>query len=145
MKKIFIASDHGGFKLKSFLVQQLGVHHELIDLGPKDDKSVDYPDYAKILSENVLKNSGSQGILLCGSGQGMAITANKFKGIRAALCWDEVSAKLSREHNNTNVLCLGGRLIPDGLALLICEKWLTTEFAGGRHQNRVSKMDELGC
>lgn len=145
MKKVFLASDHAGLHLKNYLKSQLGIKNEIIDLGPIDDSRVDYPDFAIVLSEKVLKNSGSVGILICGSGQGMAMTANKFRGIRAALCWDEPSASLSRQHNDSNVLCIGGRLIPDGLALLISEKWLASEFEGGRHAGRVEKMDKLGC
>lgn len=142
MKKIFIASDHAGVKLKSLVAGLLSRTSdvEVIDLGPQDEKSVDYPDYAASVCKKVLDSSNALGILICGSGQGMAMSANKFKGIRAALCWDTPSAQLSRQHNNANVLCLGARLIPEGLALQIVEKWLTTSFEGGRHQNRVAKI-----
>ena len=142
--KILIASDHGGLSLKNYLLKEavsLGTDVEFIDLGAHDENSVDYPDYAKKLSQELLNKKADKGILVCGSGQGMAIQANRFKGIRAALCWDVPSAKLSREHNNSNVLCLGNRLIPHGLATEIVKVWLQTPFAGGRHEKRTEKLD----
>ncbi len=142
MKKVFVASDHAGVKLKTLIHDHLIANYAVKDLGPFDTSSVDYPDFAKKVCGEVLKTPESVGILICGSGQGMAMTANKLKGIRAALCWDEPSAKLSRLHNDANVLCMGARLIPEGLAVLIAEKWLSTEFEGGRHQNRVKKIEE---
>lgn len=146
--KILIASDHGGFALKTHLIQTLGASYlpgesssEFADLGPSDEKSVDYPDFAKKLCEKLLAGEGHFGILVCGSGQGMNMKANRYKGIRSALCWDLPSAKLSREHNNANVLCLGGRLIPFGYATEIAKTFLSTEFLGGRHEARVKKLD----
>ena len=141
-EKILIASDHAGLPLKKHLIAELsreGV--EFIDLGPEDEKSVDYPDFAKKLCEALLSKKATRGILMCGSGQGMAITANRFKGIRAALCWDLPSSELARKHNDANVLCLGARLIPFGYAAEIAKKFLSTPFEGGRHQNRVRSID----
>src|SRR4051812_32993090 len=106
--KILIASDHAGFKLKSYIISQLEIlsdRFQFIDLGPSDEQSVDYPDYATKLCRALLEGKADLGILICGSGQGMAMRANRFKGIRAALCWDLPSAQLSRQHNNANVLC----------------------------------------
>ncbi len=139
--KIFIASDHAGFKYKEYLIhalKDLGIG-EIIDLGTNNEDSVDYPEFAKTLCEKVLEES-ARGILVCGSGQGMAMTANKFAGIRAALCWDLPSTILSRQHNNSNVLCLGSRLIPEGLGLMITQSWLKTKFLGGRHERRTAKI-----
>lgn len=144
MKKILIASDHAGFKLKQFLIAQLNPFEDIrwIDLGPSDEKSVDYPDYARKLCEAFLKKEGDGGILICGSGQGMAMQANRYKGIRAALCWDIPSAKYSRQHNDANVLCIGGRLIPQGYAVEIAKTWLQTPFENGRHAQRIAKFDD---
>jgi ribose 5-phosphate isomerase B len=142
MPKVLIASDHAGLPLKKHLITDLGPEGvEWIDLGAHDETSVDYPDYAKKLSEELLKHKADFGVLVCGSGQGMAMTANKFKGIRAAMAWDLPSAKLSREHNNANILCMGARLIPFGLASEITRTWLSTSFAGGRHEKRTNKID----
>lgn len=146
MKTALIASDHAGFDLKAlFLSQPAGAFGDealrFEDLGPTDKSSVDYPDYAKRLCVELLSGKASVGILICGSGQGMNIQANRFKGIRSALCWDLSSAKLAREHNNANILCLGSRLIPFGYALEIAKIFLQTPFLGGRHQNRLDKLD----
>jgi ribose 5-phosphate isomerase B len=146
--KVLIASDHAGFDLKKYMIQELSAvvrDLELIDLGPDTStKSVDYPDYSRKLCEALTAGKGEYGILICGSGQGMAMQANRFKGIRAALCWDLPSAKFSRLHNDANVLCLGGRLIPFGYAIEIAKLWLETTFEGGRHLARIKKFDELG-
>jgi len=140
MKKVLIASDHAGFQLKEYLKKNnLGV--ELIDLGTQSEESVDYPDYAKKLCSALLGGQASRGILICGSGQGMAIQANRFKDIRAALCWTPEVAKLSREHNDSNVLCLAGRLVDHQMSLEIAKVWLASEFAGGRHLKRTEKFD----
>lgn len=143
--KILIAADHGGFPLKEYLQQapQLKGHNiEWVDLGTHETDSVDYPDFAASLCKGILVGQTEKGILVCGSGQGMAMKANRHKGIRAALCWDLTSASLSREHNNSNVLCLGSRLLPFDLAVSIVEKWITTPYAGGRHEKRVQKLDQ---
>lgn len=139
--KVYIASDHAGFSFKSEMVKYLKDRFNLVDLGPANEDRVDYPDFAKKVSDHVSKDPGSYGILICGSGQGMAMGANRNKGIRAALCWDVPSVTLSREHNDANVLCLGARLIPLGLAQQIADKFLSTPFAGGRHLTRVQKLD----
>lgn len=139
--KVFIGADHGGFSLKEVIVADLvkkGI--EIEDLGTYSRDSVDYPDYAKKVTEKVLENNGSLGILVCGTGIGMSMAANKVKGIRAAVVGDVFSAVATREHNDANVLCLGERVIGPGLALLIVDKFISTEFQGGRHANRVGKI-----
>jgi ribose 5-phosphate isomerase B len=143
--KIFIASDHAAFIQKQALIRDLRREHELIDLGPESETSVNYPDYAKNLVDQMRSNSGSVGILLCGSGIGMSMAANRFKGIRAALCRNPEDAKLAREHNNANVLCLGGRISPFEDILKITHQFLSTQFEGGRHQTRIDKLDQWGC
>lgn len=143
MKKIFIASDHAGFELKSFLVQQLKNKFSVVDLGAESTDSVDYPVYAQSLSKSVLDDQNSIGILMCGSGIGMSISANRFKGIRAALVWNEEIAKLSRQHNNSNVLVLPARFMTKEEALKIVLSWIQTEFEGGRHEKRVLKIETL--
>ena len=134
---LFIASDHAGFELK----QKLKTSFDLEDLGPDSDESVDYPDYAKALCEKVLATN-SKGILLCGSGIGMSITANRFQGIRAALVNSEELAALSRQHNDANVLILAARFIYEDQAQKIVNTWLNTDFEGGRHQRRVEKIEK---
>ena len=141
MKKIFIASDHGGFNLKKNILKYLNKNYPIKDLGPKQNKkSVDYPDFAHKLSKKVSNNSKNMGILVCGSGVGMSIAANKNKGIRAALCYSVKNAKLSRLHNDANVITLGERLIKKTVALKCVESFLKTEFEGGRHIKRIKKI-----
>jgi len=140
-KKVILASDHAGFKLKEeikkFLIKK---RKKVLDLGTKDANSVDYPDYAHLLSKK-MKNSGNKfGILICGSGTGMSMAANKHKNIRAALCYDTKSAKLSRLHNNANVMTIGSRLIKKKVALKCVDTFLNTNFDGGRHIRRVKKI-----
>ena len=137
MKKIFIASDHAGYNLKNSIISKL---KKITDLGPKSKDSVDYPDFAKKLSRKVSSNKGSFGILVCGSGMGMAITANKIKNIRAALCYSAKNTKLSRLHNNANIITLGERLINKNKAFKLIEIFLKTKFEGGRHLRRVKKI-----
>ena len=137
MKKIFIASDHAGYKLKSSIISKF---NKTIDLGPKSTESVDYPHFAKKLSKKVASNKGSFGILICGSGMGMAITANKNKNIRAALCYSKKNTKLSRLHNNANIITLGERLIDKNKAISLIKIFLSTKFEGGRHLRRIKKM-----
>jgi len=142
--KILIASDHAGFELKEYLKKKL-TQYFFEDLGPSSESRVDYPDFAKKVCEKIKPEDTNQnptqfGVLICGSGQGMAMTANKYPHIRAALCWDHTTARLSREHNNANILCLGGRLIPFSLACEIFEIFMKTEFAKGRHSDRVKKI-----
>jgi len=141
--KIALASDHAGFELKSHLVKFLEKSgSDVTDLGTNSEESVDYPDYAKAVCVSVLKGECERGILVCGSGVGMSIAANRFKGIRAVLCNDLYIAEYSRRHNDTNVLCLPGRLMGKGLAEKIVELWLKTPFEGGRHEKRLKKIDD---
>jgi len=140
LKKIFIASDHAGYNLKKFIVSKLAKTKKVLDLGPNSKDSVDYPDYAKKLSKKVAFNKGSFGILVCGSGMGMAITANKTKNIRAALCYSVNNTKLSRLHNNANIITLGARLINKNKAFNLIRVFLKTKFEGGRHLRRVRKI-----
>ena len=137
MKKIFIASDHAGFKLKESILKKFS---NIIDLGAKSEDSVDYPDFAKKLSQKVSINKGSFGILVCGSGMGMAITANKRKNIRAALCYSAKNTQLSRLHNNANIITLGSRLIDKRKAFNLIKIFLKTKFEGGRHLRRIRKI-----
>ena len=140
-KKVFLASDHAGFNLKEeikkFLIKK---RKKVLDLGTKNANSVDYPDYAHHLSRRMKKDKSQLGILICGSGTGMSIVANKHKNIRAALCYNTKSAKLSRLHNNANVMTLGSRLIKKKVALACVSTFLKTDFDGGRHLRRVKKI-----
>ncbi|MGI0439349.1 ribose 5-phosphate isomerase B [Helicobacter himalayensis] len=139
---IFLASDHAGFELKNSLVKFLqanGINTQ--DLGANSAQRVDYPDYAFALTQKVKETSRACGILVCGSGIGMSIAANRVEGIRAALCSESLSAKLARAHNDANVLCLGGRLIGETMAQEIVEAFLNAEFEGERHSKRVKKLD----
>ena len=140
MKKIFIASDHAGYYLKNSVITKFSKSQKIVDLGPSSNDSVDYPDYAKKLSKRVASNKGSFGILICGSGMGMAITANKTKNIRAALCYSIKNTKLSRLHNNANIITLGERLINKSKAINLIKVFLRTKFKGGRHLRRVRKI-----
>ena len=140
MKKIYIASDHAGFKLKSSILLKFAKKKKIIDLGPNSSISVDYPDYAKKLSKKIASDKGSFGILICGSGMGMAITANKIKNVRAALCYSNKNTKLSRLHNNANIITLGERLISKNKAINLIKIFLSTKFEGGRHLRRIKKM-----
>jgi len=142
--KIAVASDHRGFETKQqvkAIIAQLG--HEFIDFGTTDSHPVDYPDMAYLAAVAVANKQADRAILACGTGIGMSITANKIKGIRAALCHDELSAQISRDHNDANVLCVSGDLIGEVLLRKIVEAWLSTEFSGGRHQRRVSKISAI--
>jgi len=135
---IFIASDHAGFDLKKQILNSLKAN--LIDLGADSDNSVDYPDYAKILVSKINSTKNSKGILICGSGIGMSIAANRDKKIRAGLAFEPEIAKLMREHNDANVLVLPGRFMDIQDILKCIENFLTTNFEGGRHQNRINKL-----
>ena len=138
---IAIASDHGGFELKTLLVPYLHeLGFEVIDLGTNSTKSVDYPDYATKMSEWILANPTQKGILICGSGIGISIAANRYSHIRGALCHDGLTARLSRQHNDANVLCLGARIIGVETAKNCVYEFLNTEFEGGRHAARVRKL-----
>jgi len=140
-KRICISSDHAGFRLKEsikdFLINK---NISIIDLGPMDESSVDYPDYAKKVSNRVKSKKSDIGILVCGSGTGMAISANKTKGIRAAVCYNSRSTRLSRQHNNANIIAIGSRLTKKNTALQLVSIFLGTKFEGGRHLRRVKKI-----
>ena len=140
-KKVCIASDHAGFDLKEnikdFLINR---HISIIDLGPFKNKSVDYPDYAKKIAYRVKQKKSDVGILVCGSGTGMAISANKIKNIRAAVCYNQKSTRLSRQHNNANIIALGSRLTKKSLSFKLVELFLKTKFEGGRHLRRIKKI-----
>ena len=140
LNKIFISSDHAGFNLKKNIIKKLSKKLKIIDLGPSSTLSVDYPDYAHKLSKKVASNSRNLGILICGSGMGMAISANKNKKIRAALCYSIKSTKLSRLHNNANIITLGARLINKNKAFNLIRVFLNTKFEGGRHLRRIKKI-----
>ena len=140
-KKICIASDHAGFDLKDYIKDTLIYNNiSVIDLGTLNDNSVDYPDYAKKVSKRVKTGKSEVGILVCGSGTGMAISANKIKGIRAAVCYNLKSTRLSRQHNNANIITLGSRLISKKNAFKLVSAFLKTKFEGGRHLRRVKKI-----
>ena len=141
MRKISISSDHAGFELKesikNFLIKKKFL---VLDLGPIDDRSVDYPDYAKKLARSIISKKSDTGILVCGSGTGMAMAANKFKKIRAAVCYNTKSTKLCRSHNNANIIAIGSRLTNKSLALKLVMIFLKTKFDGGRHKRRTNKI-----
>jgi len=142
--KIALGSDHAGFELKEDLRAFLAERQvEVLDLGAFGEAPVDYPDVAMKVAEKVSGGEVERGLLICGTGIGMSIVANRFAGVRAALCHDPYTARISREHNNANLLALGGRLIGKGLAREILKVWLETEFQGGRHQKRLDKITGL--
>ena len=139
--KIVIGSDHGGFHLKEVLKQHMAERGiEVTDAGAYTEESCDYPDIALKVCREITAGNSERGVLVCGTGIGMSMAANKVKGIRAALCGDGVSAAMGREHNDANVICLGERVLGAGLAVRILDAWLDTEFAGGRHERRVNKI-----
>jgi ribose 5-phosphate isomerase B len=136
--KIAIGNDHGGLEFKEQIVsflQDQGI--EIDDHGCNSSESVDYPDFARTVCAEVREGRCDRGILICGTGLGMSMAANRVSGIRAALCHEQFTARMSREHNDANVLCLGGRVIGPSLAVEIVRTWINTEFAGGRHQRRI--------
>ena len=142
--KIAVGCDHGGFDHKNAIADHLKQRgFEVVDYGIYENKSVDYPDIASKLCKGILEGEADLGILVCGTGIGMSIAANKFKGIRAAACSEHFSAKYTRLHNNSNVLCLGGRVIGIGTALELADLFVNTEFEGGRHQNRIDKIEKI--
>lgn len=140
--KVVIGSDHGGFEykeeIKKFLLEK---GYKIMDVGTNSKDSCDYPVFAKEAAKKIINGEADRGILICGTGIGMSITANKFKGIRAALCGDTFSARATRAHNNSNILCLGERVIGLGLAIDIVNIWLNTEYEGGRHQKRIDMIE----
>jgi len=144
MLKIAIASDHRGVKIKNRLIQSLtAAGYEVFDQGTDSDQPVDYPDYARVVAEKVSRGEAERGVLICGTGIGMSIAANKFDGVRAASCYDEVMVEMSRRHNDVNVLCLPGDLIGDRPVDDLVKMWLKTEFDGGRHLQRIEKIADL--
>lgn len=142
--KIVLACDHGGFELKEAVKAHLEKKgYEVNDIGVHDTKSVDYPDYGKKAAEMVAGGIAEKGIVICGTGIGISIAANKVKGARCALCTNEYMARMSRMHNDANMLALGNRVIGQGAALDIVDVWLSSGFEGGRHANRVNKLMEI--
>lgn len=140
--KFYIGTDHAGIELKDWTVALLREKgHEVIDLGPYNADRVDYPDYAHKVATSVLEDESSQGILICGSGIGMSMTANRHEGIRAALCHDAYTATVARGHNDANILCYGERIVGKGVAESILDAWIAGSFDGGRHVNRVAKIE----
>lgn len=143
-KTIALGSDHAGFELKNELLAKLvDQGYELLDMGPDSANSVDYPDYAHKVAGAVESGEACCGILICGSGNGVCITANKHNGVRAALCWEAEISALAKQHNNANVICLPARFVSQEKAFDIVDAYLGAEFEGGRHQNRVNKIE--GC
>lgn len=141
---IAIGSDHGGYELKNHVIKHLEENGiEFKDCGCFSEGSVDYPDIAEAVCSEILEGRAERGILICGTGIGISIAANKIKGIRAALCSDVYSAKMCRQHNNANVICLGGRVTGRELAFMIIDTYLNEDFEGGRHQKRIDKIHSL--
>jgi len=139
---IAVASDHAGFDLKEILkrdLQQAG--HDVLDLGTHSTASVDYPDFGFAMAKTIASGQAERGVLVCGSGIGISIAANKVPGVRAALCHDAFTAEKAREHNDANVISLGERLLSEELAIAIVDTWLTTPFEGGRHARRIAEID----
>lgn len=142
--KIAIGADHAGFERKKEIIGQLSkMGHRIVDVGCYSEESVDYPDYAKKVGRAVSLNRADRGILVCGTGIGMAMAANKFPKIRAAVCWNPQTAALASEHNQANVLCLSGRFLSSRITEKIIQKWLKTPFAGGRHLRRIKKIEQV--
>ena len=141
---IAFASDHAGFELKELLAQRAREGgHEVVDLGPASEDPVDYPDFAHNLARRIEEGQAEFGVLICGTGIGMAMAANRHPGVRAAVCHDAFTAELARRHNNANVLCLGGRTTGPGVAVQMLDIFLATPFDGGRHGRRVGKIETL--
>ncbi len=141
---IGIGSDHGGYELKEGIKEYLvGEGIQVVDFGTDSLESVDYPDFARKVAEAVLNKEVDRGILICGTGIGISIAANRIKGIRCALCSDTFSARMSREHNDANILAMGGRVVGLGLATDIVKAFITSEFQGGRHERRINKIDVI--
>jgi ribose 5-phosphate isomerase B len=142
--KLAVGSDHRGYHIKRRIVNFLREHkHEVVDVGTNSEESVDYPDIAIVVAKMIVAGEVERGILICGTGLGMSIAANKFAGIRATSVHDDVTAELSRRHNNSNVLCLSADLLGERLIHHIVDIWLKTEFEGGRHARRLGKINEL--
>ena len=144
MNEILIASDHAGYKLKKILIQELNGEIKFDDLGPFSEDSVDYPDYARKLAKKIDLKKDLLGVLICGSGIGMSMVANRFKNVRAALCMNNKMSMLARQHNNANILVLGSRLISEQEAIKCLLVFLKTNYEGGRHQARLDKFNLVG-
>lgn len=140
MEKIAIGCDHGGYELKEAIKEKFGGRVEFVDLGTNSAESVDYPEYGQAVAKAIIEGDAARGIAICGSGIGISIAANRFPQIRAALCTDVTMAKLTRLHNDANVLALGARIVGAEVAFDIVDAFLTTEFEGGRHERRVEKL-----
>ncbi len=141
--KIALGADHGGFSLKETMAKLLlSLGHEVVDKGCHSLQSVDYPDYVDLVVAEITAENCDFGILICGTGIGMSMAANRNRKIRAAICHDEYTARMSREHNNANILCLGARVIGEGVAMELVKVWLATSYSGGRHQQRIEKYSE---
>lgn len=142
--KIFIGTDHAGFNIKNEVIKMLeNLDCEVVDLGCKSNDRVDYPDFGHKVAKAVLENKGSFGVVICGTGIGISVSANKHKGIRAALCHDAYTATMARAHNNANILAFGERVVGIGVIESMLEAFLKTPFEGGRHENRVKKIEEI--
>lgn len=142
--KIAIASDHRGFAIKGKIVAMITeLGHQALDMGTDTPDSVDYPDYGAKVAQAISQGEADRGILICGTGMGMCITANKFPGVRACSCHDDLTAEMSRRHNDANVLCLSADLLGDRLVNRMVELWLRTEFEGGRHARRIEKIGRI--
>lgn len=141
--RIALASDHAGFDLKDRIAAHLAARHECLDLGPYGAGRVDYPDFAEKVGRAIAAREADLGILICGSGIGISIAANKLPGIRAALCHDDFTARMARAHNDANVLCLGARVVGEGTALSAVDAFLAAGFEGGRHTDRIVKIHRL--
>ena len=140
--KILIGNDHAGYSLKLSIIKNLEDKYEFFDKGSYSDKSVDYPDYASIIAKEIQSEKGDLGILICGTGNGVCMAANKFKGIRAVICWNKEIAKLAKQHNNANIICIPSRFIKVEEAIKIIESFALEKFEGGRHERRIKKINE---
>ena len=140
--KILIGNDHAGYSLKLSIIKNLEDKYEFFDKGSYSNESVDYPDYASIIAKEIQSEKGDLGILICGTGNGVCMTANKFKGIRAVICWNEEIAKLAKKHNNANIICMPSRFIKVEEAIKIIESFILEKFEGGRHERRIKKINE---
>ncbi|MGF1532521.1 MAG: ribose 5-phosphate isomerase B [Bernardetiaceae bacterium] len=143
--KLIIGSDHAGYAYKQALIDELSKRYQITDVGPASEESVDYPDFAHPVAQGVAEGNFGLGILICGSGNGVSMTANKYTNIRAALCWQPELATLARQHNAANVLCLPARFVSVAEAKAITEAFLAADFEGGRHERRVKKIPATGA
>lgn len=142
--KVAIASDHAGFRYKTIIRSHLSEGgHEIIDFGTSSPAPVDYPDFVRLAADAVARHQCDRGIVLGGSGNGEAMAANRYRGVRCAVCWNEESARLARAHNDANMLSLGERMLSESAAIRIVDVWMTTAFEGGRHIQRIQKLDAL--